>query len=133
MVSVLSVFNLLLAILLPTLVASYKIDDSCIQEYGTLIRDAMTSAFTMARSASTRLDTSPWTTDTAELVDLLFGKEGQHPTPVQMEKTRDIFRAILFNYEDEVTGVQNADVHFQDVVSTEVVMTFSSVRDLIFP
>jgi hypothetical protein len=29
--------------------------------------------------------------------------------------------------------VQNADVHFQDVVSTEVVMTFSSVRDLIFP
>jgi hypothetical protein len=87
------------------LALGYQIDASCTRMgHENLVRNAMTSAFGMARSAYTRLDASPWTPDTRELVDFLFAKEGQHPSYDDMEKTIGVFRSILYSYEDEIFG-----------------------------
>jgi hypothetical protein len=80
-----------------------------------LFRDAMTSAFGMARAASTRLAASPWRPETRELVDFLFAKEGQHPSDRDMDKTLGVFRDILYHYEDEITGA--GGVEWNNVVS----------------
>jgi hypothetical protein len=98
-----------------SLALGYEIDASCTRMgHEDLVRNAMTSAFGMARSAYTRLDASPWTPDTRELVDFLFAKEGQHPSAADMDKTIGVFRSILYSYEDEILG--DASEAWNDVV-----------------
>lgn len=88
------------------------------------VRDAMTSAFAIARSASTRLAASPWTADTAELVDYLFAKEGQHPSAADMDKALEVYRDILYNYEAEIRG--NLEMSYKEVVSSSTILGIPS-------
>jgi hypothetical protein len=98
-----------------SLALGYKIDSSCTRMgHENLVRNAMTSAFGMARAASARLAASPWTPETRELVDFLFAKEGQHPSDQDMDKTLGVFRNILYHYEDEITA--DGSVEWNNVV-----------------
>jgi hypothetical protein len=91
--------------LLPALVSSYQIHQSCVDKgiAGT-VRDGMTSAFEMADSAMRHLDQSQYDRDTADLVRRLFlPKEGQDVNDKdKMLKVRRIFESIIRYYRTEI-------------------------------
>ncbi|KAF2492916.1 hypothetical protein BU16DRAFT_466677 [Lophium mytilinum] len=69
----------------------------------------------MVDSSIARLNDSPYTVETVDLIRRLFiGKPGQLPTQrFRMTKVRQIFADIKENYEEEITGaggVSNKDV-----------------------
>jgi len=94
-------------LILPFLVCSYKIDQSCTRKgVDGLVRDAMTNAFSMADSALRRLNQDPYDPHTEELIKYLFlPKNGQDPKDRdEMGKVRRIFEEVNKNYRLETTG-----------------------------
>lgn len=103
----------LFPLLIATLVAGYKIDESCTRAgIAQTVRDAMNSAFEMTDAGFARLGQMNQK-ETQDLVKNLFGKSGQNANQINTGKVRRVLNRIRYHYRREVTS---GDVPWSDVV-----------------